>query len=688
MYRTADLITSEYIKLSPSSTLEEVVEAFIKYRSDIACVVDSANRLLGVVTKYIVYRLILEGASLTTPIDSIFRSDVVTVNINDDFNEIRDKLLSANVAHAVVVNDNGELCGVISKSNLLRGLHLERDIFINRLDLVMENLPIGIVLLDNLNRISHANKCINDMLGFVNQKLLNYNFAECFPELMLHVSNVAQTKKKLVVPKIRVRNLNCVVSLIPMFEPNLEGMVIMFQELSSLENVALELKTTKGLANTIQTILEATDDYLIVTDLMGNITYFSNNLSRIVNHELLKQQTKLISNIIPNLADKQLALLPEDYCEIIQVSEKNYIVSVHKIRSDQEIYSYVFRISNKEVDEQLVLRLKTLESIVKSSNTSNSLSENEPPCLQQIITNNSVMNNTKQELVLIAKTNSTVLILGESGTGKELIANAVHELSGRKGNFTKINCAAIPLELLESELFGYEFGAFTGARRGGKPGKFELANKGTIFLDEIGDMPLSLQAKLLRVLEEKCFERIGGTTTLTSDVRFIAATNKNLKSLMLEGKFREDLFYRLNVIKFNVPPLRERLEDIPILINYFLQTLGTKYDKSINTVSQDAIDLLMNHKWYGNIRELINTMERAIIWCQESVLSKKHFNFIDVNTTDHTDCGDSHEKQVLIKLLQLYNGNKSKVANHLGLSRVTLYKKLNHYNISQNNDYS
>ncbi|HZW83043.1 MAG TPA: sigma 54-interacting transcriptional regulator [Candidatus Deferrimicrobium sp.] len=685
MYKTADLITSEYIRLSPISTLDEVLEAFIRYRSDIACVVDSANRLLGVVTKYIVYRMILEGSSVKTPIDSIFRTDVVTVNINDDFNQIRDKLLSANVAHAAVVNDYQELCGVISKSDLLRGLHWERDIFINRLDLVMENLPIGIVLLDNLNRISHANKCINEMLGFVNHKLVNYEFAECFPELMLHVSNVAQTKKKLVVPKIRVRNLNCVVSLIPMFEPDLEGMVIMFQELSSLENVALELKTTKGLANTIQTILEATDDYLIVTDLMGNITYFSDNLSQIVDSELLKQQTKLIYNIIPNLANKQLALLPEDYRELLQVSEKNYIVSVHKVRSDQEIYSYIFRINNKEVDEHLVLRLKTLESIVKSAN--NSLSEDEPPCLQQIITNNSVMKNTKQELGLIAKTNSTVLILGESGTGKELIANAVHELSGRKGNFTKINCAAIPLELLESELFGYEFGAFTGARKGGKPGKFELANKGTIFLDEIGDMPLSLQAKLLRVLEEKCFERIGGTTTLTSDVRFIAATNKNLKNLMLEGKFREDLFYRLNVIKFNVPPLRERLEDIPILINYFLQRLGTKYDKSITSVSQDAIDLLMNHQWYGNIRELINTMERAIIWCQESVLSKKHFNFIDVNTAQHTDCEDSQEKQLLIKLLQLYKGNKSKVAIHLGLSRVTLYKKLNHYNISQNNDY-
>lgn len=375
------------------------------------------------------------------------------------------------------------------------------------------------------------------------------------------------------------------------------------------------------------------------------------------------------------------------------INNTNCLVSIHKIISKKEIYGYVFNITYKQIDhlKTLLSRLQILESMVDTSELKEVGAENEHISLKKIITVNPLVENIKRELPIIAKTNSTVLILGESGTGKELIANAVHELSNRTGKFIKINCASIPADLLESELFGYEEGAFTGAKKGGKPGKFELANKGTIFLDEIGDLPLALQAKLLRVLEEKCFDRIGGTKTLSIDIRFIAATNKNLRVLMTEGKYREDLFYRLNVINFEIPPLRKRLEDIPILVKRFLSIFNAEYKKDIMDVSQDVMNSFLSYNWYGNIRELMNLIERAVILCNEPILSRNNFDLINFpkieSIAEPTFIEINPDKQLLISLLKEFNGSKSKVAEHLGISRVTLYKKLKTHNINPAPNY-
>ena len=219
----------------------------------------------------------------------------------------------------------------------------------------------------------------------------------------------------------------------------------------------------------------------------------------------------------------------------------------------------------------------------------------------------------------VANTPATVLLTGESGVGKEVFAKAIHQLSDRANRpFIKINCAAIPEDLLESELFGYEKGAFTGANQT-KKGKFELANGGTILLDEIGDMPLSLQAKILRVLQEKEIERIGGSKPIKIDVRIIASTNKDLEKMVYEGTFREDLYYRLNVIHIHIPPLRERKEDIPLLIYYFLDKFGKIYNKKLN-ISDKLIDILSEYDWPGNVRQLQNTIERMVILAKKSVL--------------------------------------------------------------------
>lgn len=305
----------------------------------------------------------------------------------------------------------------------------------------------------------------------------------------------------------------------------------------------------------------------------------------------------------------------------------------------------------------------------------------------------------------ISDTGSTVLITGESGTGKELIARTIHYNSGRaEKNFVPINCAAIPKDLLESELFGHEKGAFTGAVAT-RIGRFEHAHGGTLFLDEIGELAPSLQVKILRVLQEREFERVGGTKTIKVDVRILTATNKDLQKETKEGRFREDLYYRLNVIPVHLPPLRERREDIPLLIDHFLHKYSTKKNKPIPSINKEAMNLLINDEWRGNVRELQNILERFVILKEgeEVTLDDLPERFADENertvspggstgkpaTTFITQQGidmnqvlDDMEKNLISQALRLSGGVKSKAAQLLGLNRTTLVEKIKKKGIS------
>jgi transcriptional regulator with PAS, ATPase and Fis domain len=292
------------------------------------------------------------------------------------------------------------------------------------------------------------------------------------------------------------------------------------------------------------------------------------------------------------------------------------------------------------------------------------------------------------QIMKVAPTDSTILISGESGTGKELIASGICEHSLRKGKpFIKLNCVAIPEGLLESELFGHEKGSFTGASAR-KKGKFELANGGTIFLDEIGDMPVATQAKLLRVLQEKEFERVGGTDSIRVDVRFIAATNKNLKEMVKNGSFREDLFYRLNVFSIHLPPLRERKEDIPFLVERFLQE-----SKKAIEISPDAMQVLLNYDWPGNVRELRNVVERAAV-IAEGIIEPAHFpvniagEIPEPSFSGRTNEGRSLddrlgeiEKGMIIEAISRARGIQSRAAQILGINQRSLWHRVKKYNI-------
>ena len=310
-----------------------------------------------------------------------------------------------------------------------------------------------------------------------------------------------------------------------------------------------------------------------------------------------------------------------------------------------------------------------------------------------IITRNPKMEYLKKVGRMAAETNSTVLITGESGTGKELFAHAIHRASYRKGEaFIAINCAAIPKDLLESELFGYDSGAFTGARKEGKVGKFELASGGTIFLDEIGDMPLEMQAKILRVLESKEFERIGSNKKVSFDARVIAATNENIEEAIKKGKFREDLYYRLNVITIEIPPLHERIEDIEPLSQDILAFLLREMNLGEKELARETIKILKSYSWPGNVRELRNVLERAINLSTGRIILPEHLPERLMNRASYI-VGDPDdipllkdvvlvaEKEAIEKALVLTKGNKSLAAEKLGIHRTALYKKIDKYKI-------
>lgn len=293
----------------------------------------------------------------------------------------------------------------------------------------------------------------------------------------------------------------------------------------------------------------------------------------------------------------------------------------------------------------------------------------------------------EEQIRMAAASNSRVLILGESGSGKELVAHLLHDYSSRtNGFFVEVNCAAIPQELIESELFGHEKGSFTGAFER-KKGKFELADKGTLFLDEIGDMSLQTQAKVLRVIETQEFQRVGGNKNIKVDVRIISATNKDLAEEVKKGSFREDLFFRLNVIPIKVPALRERLEDIPLLVDHFLDILAVEYGQQKKSISPEALSTLQNHAWPGNIRELRNVLERLVIMTPAKVIPHVDILASETPRSDYfgfttlKDARDAFEKEFIARKLKENSWNVSKTAEVLGIERSNLHRKIKAYEI-------
>ncbi len=445
----------------------------------------------------------------------------------------------------------------------------------------------------------------------------------------------------------------------------------------------------------LELIFDSIYNGVMVTDPDGFVTHFNTPYGRFLGVDPKKQIGKHCTEVIENTRMHIVAKTgKEEINQSHSIKGQNMVVQRIPIKRNGKVIAVFGQVMFKDVRDvgKLAKKLSLLESKVE-------LYEQELISLRatrytfdSIAGTSETIKLLKKEALKAAATNLPVLITGESGTGKELFAQAIHNASPRRLNpFVRINCAAIPRELVESELFGYDRGAFTGATYKGKPGKFELAHRGTLFLDEIGDLPLEMQPKLLRVLEEKEVERVGGTSLIRVDFRLIAASNQNLEAMMTDGRFRKDLFYRLNVISLNIKPLRERPDDIIPLSHHILRQLAVDYSLPTIEIDSKAQEILTKYDWPGNCREFCNVLERSVSSLEGNVIRPGDLPFQlyagqahskTVNSLPLKDIHGNAEKEAILAALANTNNNKAEAARLLGIHRTLLYKKLKKYNVN------
>ncbi len=452
----------------------------------------------------------------------------------------------------------------------------------------------------------------------------------------------------------------------------------------SLNEKKMEAKVA-SLMNQFKDVINSVSEGIIAINPEGKITNINRAAESILALDRNDRRGHHISHLFPDFnIDKVVNMQHGSGNDQYYGSEITYFGSGNE---ELRLFYNITLMHEEDRVSGAVLSFRKKEEVEEMANRI--MKENKKGTFSGIIGTSTEINEIKNRMKMVASTDSTILIRGETGTGKSVFARAIHEESPRRKNpFVAISCAAIPAPLLESELFGYEEGAFTGARKGGKPGKFEIAHGGTIFLDEIGDMPLDFQVKLLNVIENKNIARIGGVSFRDVDVRIITATNRDLEELINEGKFREDLYYRINVIPFTLPLLRDRKDDTLLLMHHFLDYYAVRLNKKISGFSNDAREALLLYPWPGNVRELENAVEYAVNIEAESKITKdslpdkvaRYFNRSDqAGSEDLT----SLEKKAIRAALQKYGyttRGKEKAATALGISRATLYRKIKSIN--------
>ena len=479
------------------------------------------------------------------------------------------------------------------------------------------------------------------------------------------------------------------------------GILTMRDMMDAYSKLVHHLQQKGNTVEILRVILESAYEGIAVVDEYGILLEFNEAYSRFTGikreHAIGRHVTEVIDNT--NLHVTVKSGIPER--GVVQnIQGQDMVVHRIPIWNDGRVVGAIGMLIFEGVTEVYKIYESLQENHVNEKKQDQpKLKENRQMTLDGILGVSKEIAEVKRLARRAARTAATVLITGESGTGKEMFARSIHHLSPfSKGPFISVNCGAIPEALFESELFGYEEGAFTGAKKGGKPGKFELAYNGTIFLDEIGELPLFMQTKLLRVLQEKEAERVGGLHKYQINARIIAATNKNLEELVNNGLFREDLYYRLNIIQLHIPPLRQRKQDIPILLSYYLRKVCETYQIPTKSCTSKAVSSFMQYDWKGNIRELVNTVERLVTLIDGPVIDQHHLPEFMTKpgiplTTEREESrhpsliqeakviSNQKEKEMIMNTLRETGGNKKKAAELLGIHRTTLYQKLKKYNI-------
>ena len=553
----------------------------------------------------------------------------------------------------------------------------------------MYNFVIGI---DNDNKIIMYNQACERFVGLPKSEIIGKN-----------IENVkSNSRLKIIIKAIESNSSNKFFlddrfinfTRMPLIQQGVnEGEIVVFSDIKEIEKIEKQLDMTEKNLEALEILIDSTYEGIIIVDEKGYITKFNKTYQEFLNLDPDKVIGKHVTDVIENTRMHIVVKTGKiERGHVQRIQGHDMIASRFPIRKDGKIIGAVGKVLFQDVKE-----LEALAKRMPHDNNHFNYYKKELKKLQEakysfenIITANPRMNSLKKIGLQAAEGFSTVLLTGESGTGKELFAHAIHKASCRKyGAFVRVNCSAIPKDLLESELFGYEKGAFTGAKKEGKAGKFEMANGGTIFLDEIGTMPLGMQVKILRVLQEREVERVGSNRTIELDIRVIAATNENLYKLIENGKFRKDLFYRLNVIKIDIPSLRERREDIVLLAKHVLNEFIDSMDLGPITFENKTLELMKGYDWPGNIRELRNYVERSIYLSNTNKIlpenipeimngaSEKIFN----DSFQLSEIIEKAEYQAIKKMLRQTNNNKTETAKMLGIHRTSLYNKMNKYGL-------
>jgi PAS domain S-box-containing protein len=573
---------------------------------------------------------------------------------------------------------------------------------INVIDIEKEKfiIPDGIAVVGKECEIIVFNEAASRISGFTEDELINSNVmkilaneksAEYIKESL--ISSRTYTNLPLDINTKSGKTKNVLASVTPIIKSpgNVTSVVFVFRDTNEMYALSEELreKTSELInqRNRLDAIFNSNIEGTFTIDDDWNITSFNASAEKITGY--LKKEA---------IGRKCWEIFKSNVCRNGCHMEQTMELGKSTIGNELQIINKNGEKISIRVNSGILLdnrnkKIGAVETFIDLSEIVNLTAHlTEKFQFQNIIGRNREMEKIYSILENVSQTDSTVLITGESGTGKELAARAIHLNSSRRaGPFVAINCSAFVESLIESELFGYEKGAFTGAVKT-KIGKFEIAKGGTLFLDEIGDLSNAVQTKLLRVIETREYERVGGNDILKLDARIIAATNKNLNEEIKFGKFREDLFYRINVINIHMPPLRERLDDLPLLVNSFIAKYNKIFNKKIKHFSTSASDKLLNYDYRGNIRELENIVEHCFILCDSDIIEPEHLpekircltkTEIPAGISSSKDIFRQKEKEIILNILQKNNGNRSKTARELGINQSTLWRKMKKLGINK-----
>ncbi len=554
----------------------------------------------------------------------------------------------------------------------------------------------GIIVIDRDAVVTFCNDAACQLIGMPREEIIGQHLKKIIPETRL--DQVLKKGIPQLHQQVKLKNRVIISNRTPLVEDGrIVGAVAIFEDVTELKEALKELTTTREFLQKLETGLEHLPEGIIMVDTGGYITSITNSYCDFLGvkkEEVIgKHVTKVIENTrmhevvqtgIPEIGDMQ------------RIKDKDVVVMRIPIRVNGEIVGAIGQLMFQDVSDltKLAAKLQIVEKKLEYYKQEYQRWQKSRYSIKNIIGKSSEIIKLKEMINKVAQYNSTILLRGESGTGKELIAHAIHEASTRSNRpFVRVNCAAIPKELLEAELFGYEEGSFTGAKKKGKPGKFELAEGGTIFLDEIGDMPLEMQVKLLRVLQEKEVERVGGTGVIPIDARVIASTNRNLEQMIAKKTFRYDLYYRLNVVTLLLPNLREIKEDIEAITDYLIEQLNEQFGTRVEGISDEVRKLFISYSWPGNVRELRNALERAVNVIDGTVIRIKDLPLYLQELEQQPSkiiTGESRldleieraEKKAIVDALERTKYNKLKAAQLLDVHRATLYRKMQKYGIS------